>query len=1015
MSADPSRAHASRGIRTPWPTTRQAVWAPVCALLAALLVALAPEQPRWNDGLNDLLVRVVVPPPRLDGLLIVDIDDSSLADLLPLLGPWPYGRDVHALAVDFLREAGARVIGIDIVFNDARPGDTALRAAIARPGAPVVLAAAGLRQVVEAEQSQAVPLGVAFDFKPEAPPLMRWPAVTAPGAALLVDPLRAVPPDGLPVAAPRLPLGLITTPLSDDGKLRRLPLLHGVQGQVLPAFSLAMHLMAGADSPLRYDAQRRTLHDGSQQWPVDAQGMAALRFPSAGAVFTRVRYSELANAMLGRSDGSTLRALVRDRAVFIGSTAFFGDGVMTAEGQVHGTELLAGAYAALRDGGVLRPAAWAWDMALLALALLPALLAWRGGPAAARQPPTVVPLPASGMASGAASIAHGVGLGAQGAVAPGPTLGRDLLRMVLALVAVLALAAGLLASRQQLVSLAAPLAALLAGAVALAWSHHRWMARQHQRLAYERTVAEAANRAKTEFLAGVSHEIRTPMNALLGVAELLADTPLTDEQRRHVAVFQRAGETLFSLINDLLDLAKIEAGKIELRHEVFSVQGLVDEQVALLRPRAAEKGWLLACELAADLPPWVLGDRQRLGQALLNLLGNAIKFTRDGQVRLSVVVQTTPTLVFAVQDTGVGIAESKLEDIFQPFIQADGGLARSYGGTGLGLSITRSLARLMGGEVTVRSTPGKGTRFELSARLPAADGPPAAAALSGPAALFAALPDVAVVPLHILLADDNAANVYIVQAMLRADGHPIDVVGDGLLAVERLRSTSYDLVLMDAQMPGMDGYTATREIRRIEARMGRSPVPVIMVSAHAYADDIERSRSAGCTEHLSKPLSRRALRDAIARHRPAQSAAPAVVDIVLEPPTPAPALQAETPPRWFGQIRASGLVDADASLQRLDGNLMLYHSVLDHAAMFLTTWSRSFRAACAEGNRAQAMRLSHDLKGIAATIGAATLAGEAQAYDDQLRRGLPAGDGPPLDRVELALRPVLVLLANTLR
>ncbi len=943
-------------------------WVPLLALAAALLTWLSPWQQRWNDGLNDALVRAAVAPAALGELLIIDIDDASLADVLPLLGPWPLRRDVHALAVDFLREAGASVIGIGIVFNDARDGDAVLAAALARPGAPVVLAAAGLRQTVDDQALSRWPAPALAGLRPGAPPATHWPAATAPDAALLAG------------SSHGAPLGLITTPLSDDGKLRRLPLLHEVGGQLLPAFPLAMQLAAHARAVLQFDADRSELTDGHRRWPLDGAGLAALRFPPAPALAHRVRYSDLAAAMLGRNDGRALREQVRGRAVFIGSTAFFGDAVMTVDGQLHGTELLAGAYAALRDGCVLRPPSAWLDGLLLLLALAPALRCWGR---------------------------------------PQPALGPDLRAAGAAVLALGGLAWALLAWQQQLSSLAAPLATLLAGALAAAWSQHRWMARTHQRLAHERSVAEAANRAKTEFMASVSHEIRTPMNALLGVAELLADTPLNQEQQRHVAVFRRAGESLNSLINDLLDLAKIEAGKIELRPEVFALRELLDEQTELMRPRATEKGLLLHFELAPGLPAFVLGDRQRLGQALLNLLSNAVKFTRHGQVSLVVRAEGAPRVVFTVEDTGVGIAQSKLEAIFQPFTQADDGPVRSYAGTGLGLAITRSLARLMGGDVTVHSTPGQGTRFELSARLPAAE---------APALRITPLPErgeaaagAAAAPLHLLLADDNAANVYIIEAMLREDQHHIDTVTDGLLAVDRVRGARYDLVLMDVQMPGMDGYSATREIRRIEAETGQPAVPVIVISAHAYDEDIVRSRAAGATEHLCKPLTRQALRAAIARHRPvapaglmAPAARPAPVDILLDPTLPVPVPTSALPP-WVQQLAAGRLIDTDAALQRMEGNLVLYRSVLEHAAMFFTTWSRSFRNACAESDREQALRLSHDLKGIAATIGADALAAVALDYDEQLRQGMPAGLGPPLDQVEQALRPVLVRVVNVLR
>ena len=959
----PMALSSSAGAEALYPPRSPGGWGLLLTLMLALLAAVSPWQQRWNDSLNDPLVRWLAKPPATDQMLIIDIDAGTLTELMPLLGPWPYRRDVHALAIDFLRQAGARAIGINIVFSDAREGDDKLAATLARPGAPVVLAVAGLRQPLETAPSPDWPIGALAGLAAQAPPALQWPAAAAPGSVLL---------------AGGTPLGMISTPLSDDGRLRRLPLVNEVHGRLLPAFSLAMQLgVTGATAAteglaLRYDPARRELASGSQRWPVDAQGFARLCLPSPPSGVPRLRFADLALAMLGRSDGAAVRAQVQGRAVFIGSTAYLGDGVMTPEGQLDGAELLAGAYAALRDGRVLRPPHWALDAALLALALLPAGLTWRRAQ---------------------------------------PALGRDLRNAGLAALAMVALAGAALAGQQQLVSLAPPLVALVAGLATALWAHQRWLMQTHQRLAYERSVAEAANRAKSEFLANVSHEIRTPMNALLGVVDLLGDTPLDAAQRRHLAVLKRAGETLHALINDLLDLAKIEAGRMDLRHEPFSLTELVEEQLSLMRPQALEKGLALGVALSADLPEQVLGDRQRLGQALLNLLSNAIKFTRDGEVMLTVTSDAAPLLSFAVRDSGLGIAPSKLEAIFQPFTQADNSLSRSYGGTGLGLSITRSLARLMGGDVTVASTPGVGSQFVLNVRLPGA----APGALASPPnlKLAGAGNTASVLPLRILLADDNPANVYLIEAMLRADRHQIDVVEDGLLAVERLRHQRYDLVLMDVQMPGLDGHAATREIHRLDAAVGRALTPVIMVSAHAYGDDLARSRNAGAVEHLAKPLARQDLRRAIARHGPAL---PIADNPDLNPASPWPRDAAGKPlPAWYPALAASRVVDADWAVQRLDNDAAVYLGLLAHAEVFIGTWLRSFKAARSEGQQAQALRLTHDLKGVAGAIGAATLAGAVRDYDELLRTAQAAWQAVPLAPVELALNPVRVLLAETVR
>jgi CheY-like chemotaxis protein/HPt (histidine-containing phosphotransfer) domain-containing protein/two-component sensor histidine kinase len=483
------------------------------------------------------------------------------------------------------------------------------------------------------------------------------------------------------------------------------------------------------------------------------------------------------------------------------------------------------------------------------------------------------------------------------------------------------------------------------------------------------------------------------MNALLGIAELLADTPLSAEQRRHVEVFRSSGQSLFELINDLLDLSKIEAGRLEVHNEPLRLTALLEERIALLAPRAREKGLALRLDVASDVPAVVNGDATRLAQTLTNLLGNAIKFTPAGSVTLGVTREDGDTLCFAVADTGIGIAPSKLETIFEPFTQADGSVTRAFGGTGLGLSITRSLVQLMKGTISVTSTPGSGTTFWLRLPMPAAELPVVPVAIAAPAAPVGRATDA---PLAVLLAEDNEVNVYLFESMLANAGCKIDIAPNGQSAVEHWRRTPYDVIFMDVQMPGMDGHAATRAIRQLEAETGRPRVPIYALSAHAFAADAQTSLAAGCDAHLTKPVSKATLMSALA---------------ALRPSAPRAALQA---PRSTSSPRQAAALDGETALARMGGDREMYGRVLQHASVFITDWRNSHDRALAAGDAEQAQRLAHDLKSIAATIGAQPLADAARALEQAF--GQPPQLSPQLGaactQVDAAIAPVIVALTT---
>jgi PAS domain S-box-containing protein len=380
--------------------------------------------------------------------------------------------------------------------------------------------------------------------------------------------------------------------------------------------------------------------------------------------------------------------------------------------------------------------------------------------------------------------------------------------------------------------------------------------RAEEKIQRLKEAAEAANRAKSDFLARMSHEMRTPLTAIIGMGDVLDRTPLSSEQRQYLANLQRAGGHLLALINDLLDLSKAESDRLTLENIEFSLFDVLEKTVEIAAVAARKKGVALRREMAPDIPAMLTGDPDRLRQVLINLVSNAIKFTSGGQVVIR--VERDPderdpcVLRFSVADSGVGIPEDKLGVIFEAFAQAEASTTRQYGGTGLGLSIAKRFIELMGGRIWVESRVGAGSTFHFTVRFGRCV--PARGKVATSEAPVREADSDADRPLRILVAEDSEDSRFLLETYLNEAGHLADFAGNGEIAVQKFCSGSYDLVLMDVQMPVLDGYAATRQIRAWERERARNPTPVLALTAYALEAETAKAAEAGCTSLVTKPI-----------------------------------------------------------------------------------------------------------------------------------------------------------------
>lgn len=487
--------------------------------------------------------------------------------------------------------------------------------------------------------------------------------------------------------------------------------------------------------------------------------------------------------------------------------------------------------------------------------------------------------------------------------------------------------------------------------------------RSIKELAAARDAALESVRMKSQFLANMSHEIRTPMNGVLGMAEILAKTRLDDTQRSYVEIITRSGSSLLSIINDILDSAKVESGKFEFQTVDFDLSSVVRDALHTLEPVAQKKNLSLKSDIDTSVTPYLRGDPGKLGQVLVNLLGNAVKFTSAGEVQLSVSTMsetdTRTQLHFSVRDSGIGIAPDILDRIFQPFTQADGTDTRRYGGTGLGLTISTQIVQALGGEITVKSDPGVGSDFSFhldfekqANGLQASEVPaPPEEPVNSPVATSSQ--DCLSNPPRILLVEDNDVNRFVTRRQLQQIGFQADEVENGKEALAALENTPYDIVLMDCQMPVMDGFQATMEIRRLYSH----PIRIVALTANAMQEDRERCLAAGMDDYLSKPFSTGHLAKVLGIGLPAQQQASDTTASIISEQQPAQATDEVEP------------VDRARFYETIDGNAEMHQLVsqgyLNQADDILSEMLASIKKEDFD----QMRKLAHKLGGSSSTCG----------------------------------------------